>query len=175
MNVKTFKNGPSVSPWRMKLGIAIFIIGFLSPLLVPVVKVMQITAAWKVAISGALLVGIPEVFSVAAIAIIGKSGFNVMKASIFKWIKRHGPPDKVSRSRYRIGLAMFVLPVLFGWFVPYAPDIVPGYETHHFWINLCGDVMFVSSLFILGGDFWDKVRSLFIYEAKATFSEPSAI
>jgi hypothetical protein len=175
MNVKTLKSRPSVPLWRLKLGIAIFIIGFLSPLLIPVVKAMQIPTAWKVAISGALVVGIPEVFSVVAIAILGKSGFNVMKASIYKWIKRHGPPDKVSRSRYRIGLVMFVLPVLFGWFVPYAPDIVPGYETHRFWVNLCGDVMFVSSLFILGGDFWDKLRALFVYEAKAKFSEPSAI
>jgi hypothetical protein len=27
--------------------------------------------------------------------------------------------------------------------------------------------MLISSLFVLGGDFWDKVRGLFIYEAKS--------
>jgi hypothetical protein len=27
--------------------------------------------------------------------------------------------------------------------------------------------MSLSSLFVLGGDFWDKVRALFIYDARA--------
>jgi len=31
---------------------------------------------------------------------------------------------------------------------------------------LIGDVMFVVSLFVLGGDFWDKVRALFVYDAR---------
>jgi hypothetical protein len=26
--------------------------------------------------------------------------------------------------------------------------------------------MFVASLFVLGGDFWDKIRALFIHSAK---------
>jgi hypothetical protein len=30
-----------------------------------------------------------------------------------------------------------------------------------------GDVLLISSLFVLGGDFWDKVRALFVYDAKA--------
>ena len=155
------------SPMRVKLGIIIFIIGFLSPLLIPVVNIMEITTAWKVFISGALAVGVPEVFAIVAVVVMGKDGFIAMKASIFKLIKRYGPPDEVSRTRYRIGLVMFVLPVLFGWLAPYAPNFVPGYMAHRFWINLCGDVMFVSSLFVLGGDFWDKVRSLFMHGAKA--------
>jgi hypothetical protein len=32
-----------------------------------------------------------------------------------------------------------------------------------------GDILFLTSIFVLGGDFWDKVRSLFIYNAKADF------
>jgi hypothetical protein len=26
--------------------------------------------------------------------------------------------------------------------------------------------MFVASLFVLGGDFWDKVRALFVHDAR---------
>ena len=90
-----------------------------------------------------------------------------MKESIFGFLKKHGPPDVVSRRRYRIGLVMFTLPLLFGWLAPYAPQLVPGYEVHRFAVNLVGDLMFVSSLFVLGGDFWDKIRALFIHEARA--------
>ena len=28
-----------------------------------------------------------------------------------------------------------------------------------------GDLVFVASLFVLGGDFWDKVRALFVHDA----------
>ena len=132
------------------MGVTVFIIGFLSPLLIPLVKAMELPAAWKVFVSGALAVGIPEVFSVVAIAIMGKAGFNTMKAFIFKLLKRYGPPDEVGRTRYRIGLVMFVLPILFGWLAPYATHLIPGYATYRLVFNLLGDLILISSLFVLG-------------------------
>ena len=153
--------------WRFRLGLIIFVIGFISPLSIPLVTASELPTQWKTVISGALALGIPELFSIVAIAIMGKSGFSYMKERIFGFLKKHGPPDVVSRRRYRIGLVMFTLPLLFGWLAPYAPHLVPGYEVHRFAVNLVGDLMFVSSLFVLGGDFWDKIRALFIHEARA--------
>jgi hypothetical protein len=92
---------------------------------------------------------------------------NLIKERFFMFLKKHGPPDRVSLARYRIGLVMFVLPVLFGWLGPYGAHLIPGYETHRFVVSLIGDVMFIASLFVLGGDFWDKVRALFTYNARA--------
>jgi hypothetical protein len=158
--------------WRLRLGVIVFVIGFLSPLLIPLVTASELPTKWKAVISGCLAVGIPELFSIAAIAIMGKSGFNYIKDRFFSFLKKYGPADKVSQTRYRIGLVMFFLPIFFGWLAPYFPHIVPGYETHRFWVNLTGDMMFVSSLFVLGGDFWDKVRALFVYGATAKFPEP---
>jgi hypothetical protein len=102
---------------------------------------------------------------------MGKPGFNYIKERFFAFLKKHGPADRVSRTRYRIGLVMFGLPILFGWLASYATHLIPDYELHRFAVNLVGDVLFVSSLFVLGGDFWDKVRSLFIHEAKAQLNE----
>jgi hypothetical protein len=34
---------------------------------------------------------------------------------------------------------------------------------------MIGDLLLLSSFVILGGDFWDKVRALFVYGAKAQF------
>ena len=113
-----------------------------------------------------LAVGIPEVFTVAAVAIMGKSGYNLIKERIFSFLKKHGPPDRVSLTRYRIGLVMFVLPFVFGWLGPYGAHQIPGYETHRIVVSLIGDLMFVASLFVLGGDFWDKVRALFVHDAR---------
>lgn len=140
------QTGPTL---RLKLGIAIFIIGFLSPLLIPLVKSLEIPTAWKVLISGALAVGVPEIFAIVAIAIMGKPGFNTMKAYFFKMVKVYGPSDRVSRTRYRIGLVMFVLPILFGWLAPYVPILTPGYDLQGLIVNLIGDVMFIASFLVL--------------------------
>jgi hypothetical protein len=159
--------------WRFRLGLTTLIVGWFSPLLIPVVTRTSLATEWKTIISGLLAVGIPEVFTVVAIAIMGKDGYNLIKERIFSFLKKHGPPDRVSLTRYRIGLVMFVLPVLFGWLGPYGAHLIPGYPDNQFVVSLIGDVMFVASLFVLGGDFWDKVRALFLYSAKVQFNGQS--
>jgi len=156
--------------WRFRLGLIVLVVGWLSPLCIPLITATELPTRWKTVISGMLAVGIPEVFTVAAIAIMGKSGYNLIKERIFSFLKKHGPPDRVSLTRYRIGLVMFVLPVIFGWLGPYGVHLIPGYETHRFVVSLIGDVMFVASLFVLGGDFWDKIRALFSHSARVQFS-----
>jgi hypothetical protein len=156
--------------WRFRLGLTILVVGWLSPLLIPLVTRTSLATEWKTIISGLLAVGIPEVFTVTAIAIMGKSGYSLIKERIFSFMKKHGPPDRVSLTRYRIGLVMFVLPVIFGWLGPYGAHHIPGYEMHRLVVSLIGDLMFVTSLFVLGGDFWDKVKALFIYSARVQFN-----
>ena len=151
--------------WRFRLGLTVLIVGWLSPLLIPVITRMTLATEWKTIISGLLAVGIPEVFSLAAIAIMGKQGYILIKDRIFRFLEKHGPPDRVSSTRYRIGLVFFLLPVIFGWLGPYGAHHIPGYEAHRFVVSLAGDVMFFSSIFVLGGDFWDKLRALFIFNA----------
>ena len=157
---------PPRAGWRLRLGLAIFITGFLSPLLIPLVTASGLSTQWKTVISGALAVGIPEVFSIVAIAIMGKSGFNYIKERFFGFIKKYGPPERVSRTRYRIGLVMFSLPLLFAWLGPYISPYIPGYGTNRVLLSIVGDLLLVSSLFVLGGEFWDKVRGLFMHDAR---------
>ena len=161
--------------WRLRIGLIVFVIGFLSPLLIPLVTASELPTKWKAVISTCLAVGIPELFSVVAIAIMGKPGYNYIKARFFAFLKKHGPADKVSPTRYRIGLVMFILPILFGWLAPYVPTIIPGYDLQGLIVNIIGDTMLISSFFILGGDFWDKIHSLFVYGSTAKFPEPSSI
>ena len=113
---------------RFRIGIIVLVVGWLCPILVPVVVATDLPTEWKTVLSGLLMVGIPELFTVAAVAILGKSGFNLIKERVFRFLKKHGPADAVSRTRYRIGLVMFVLPLLLGWLAPYGPDLIMGYE-----------------------------------------------
>jgi hypothetical protein len=151
---------------RFRLGTTIFIIGFCSPLLIPLVTATDLPMTWKATLSGALALGIPELFSIIAIAIMGKPGFQQLKGIFFGFIKKYGPAEKVSRIRYRIGLFMFVLPLVIGWLAPYGPQQVKGFELQGLTVNIIFDLMLFSSFFVLGGEFWDKLQSLFVYEAK---------
>ena len=160
---------PSVRIWRFRLGIFFFVLSLISPVFIPLISATGLPIEWKTALSGLLVVGIPQLLTLLAIVFLGKSGFNYIKERMFGFLKRYALPSTVSRTRYHIGLFMFLLPLLFGWLAPYAPQLLPGYEAHRFFVNFTGDLLLLTSLFVLGGDFWDKVRALFVYEAKAQF------
>jgi hypothetical protein len=115
-----------------------------------------------------------EVLGIAAVAVMGKPGYAYIKNRIFGFLKQYGPPSEVSRSRYTIGLVMLAVPFIFGWFPPYAADLVPGYQGNEFTYAIVGDLILLASLFVLGGDFWDKLRSLFIHDASARFPKRAA-
>lgn len=161
----------SLSKGRLYAGGAIFVAGFLSPLLVPLVTASSLPIGWKTAISGLLLVGIPELTMLVAAAVMGKAGFNYLKQLLFGFLGKHfAPPETVSLIRYRIGLALFSIPLLFGWLVPYISGYFLVYEEHRLLFAIIGDLFLLSSLFVLGGEFWDKLRALFIHRAKVSLT-----
>jgi hypothetical protein len=155
--------------WRLKLGVVLFGISILLPVLgVPLVAKMGRSAATVATVSGALLGG-AEVLGLVAVAVMGKSGYAYIKNRVFGFLKQYGPPAEVSRTRYTIGLVMFAVPIAFGWLAPYAANRIPGYPGNEFTYGIAGDLLLLASLIVLGGDFWDKVRALFVHGAKAEF------
>ena len=72
-------------------------------------------------------------------------------------------PKTVSRRRYAVGRVLFVLPAPIGYVIAYTPQLLPGGPEHHVAMQLAADGMFIVSLFALGGDFWDKIRALFVH------------
>ncbi len=162
----------AVGAWRFRSGVMLFVLGFASPALIPLVMKSDLSTGWKTTLSGLLALGVPEVMMVIAAAVMGKAGFDELKRRFGRFLKRYGPPQTVSRARYNLGLVMFVAPLVFGFLGPYIAHHLPTYETHPRWWHVGGDVMFFSSFFVLGGDFWDKVRSLFVHEARAVLPKP---
>ena len=142
--------------WRIKVGFVLFIIGLIAiPLLVATLALIGGTRF--AAVSGGLLV--------AGAAIAGKQGYAYIKATVFGFIKKFGPPQKVGKIRYRFGLLIFFIPVVFGWALPFFGKYIPGLPTHTILYAIIGDIMLVIGLFLLGGDFWGKLRALFIHNA----------
>ena len=157
--------------WRLKLGVTLFGLSIVVPAIgIPLVAAIGLSATTLATISGVLFAG-SEILGIAAIAVMGKPGYAYIKNRVFGFLRQYGPPAEVSRTRYRIGLVMFAVPILFGWVAPYASGLVPDYVDNEFTYAIVGDLLLLASLFVLGGDFWDKLRALFFHEAKAVFSQ----
>ena len=154
---------------RLFWGILIFVLGQLTTFLIPLVTASNLSSEWKTILSGLFFFGTPQLSMMAAVAVLGKPGYNYIKAKVFQFIKKHGPAELVSRPRYTIGLVMFLIPVVFGFLEPYLGDKIPGHMANPQAFATTGDILLLVSLFVLGGEFWDKLRSLFVYRARAQF------
>ncbi|HEU5134811.1 MAG TPA: hypothetical protein VFU13_06675 [Steroidobacteraceae bacterium] len=172
MNVKGDRAIEPVAPptARLWLGVGVFAFGWVLALtLVPFVTGSDLPTSAKATLTTLLVVVCPKIFLIAAIAILGKPGFAYLKGVVMAFFRRVGPPAEVGKWRYRVGLVMFFLPFVltllltyFGPFLPGGREATPAYLK-------AGDAIQIISLFVLGGDFWDKLRSLFVREAKAVF------
>ncbi len=106
---------------------------------------------------------------IIAAGILGKSGFNYLKKYIRLVFRVYGPPDSVSKTRYIIGLILFFIPILLALVLPYMLNLVQVVAENYVTISIVSDGLLILSLFVLGGDFWDKLRGLFNRNAKMQF------
>jgi hypothetical protein len=159
---------------RFYAGLAFFILAWILPLFSIVVAKLNLSLGTKALIIGLLTVGGPEVLGLLAVLCLGKENLLYLKGRVFAWLKRLKPTAMVSRTRYRVGLVMFLLPLIPTYIMAYLPRWLPDTSPLHLYVNLAADFMFLSSLFVLGGDFWDKLRALFVYDARVEFGPPPA-
>jgi hypothetical protein len=152
--------------WRFRIGFAFFVLGWICPLFVPLVTSSNLSPESKTLLSGLLILGGPEILSVVSIVFLGKAGFNYIKSKAFALMKRAVPRGEVGRLRYRIGLLLLLPHVVFASLIYNTPHLIPLYDEHRIGMNLFADFLFVVTLFILGGDFWEKLRALFYYDMK---------
>jgi hypothetical protein len=157
---------------RLWLGVGVFAFGWLLALtLVPFVTNSDYSTSVKATLTTLLVVAFPKIFLIGAIAILGKPGFAYLKGVVMSFFRRIGPPAEVGEWRYRVGLVMFFLPFATTLLLTYFGPILPGGREANAAYMKAGDVMQIASLFVLGGDFWDKLRALFVRDAKAVFPE----
>jgi len=74
------------------------------------------------------------------------------------------PPPK---GRLLFGGAVFVLGLLCPLLVP----LVAASDLPTEWKTVLSGLLLLASLLVLGGDFWDKLRALFVRDAKVQFSD----
>ena len=157
---------------RYVTGCILLSIGLLCGLAVPFISFFHIKHD-KAAIVSFLMLS-HHGLTFLSIAVMGRSNFERITAPIRRAAAHAGrtikPAGNISRERYKIGLIMLVSPLI----VITAMHLVTEASLTHNMrvaISLVMQFTFVASFFVLGGDFWDKARALFVWDARAVFPE----
>lgn len=158
---------PSSADWRFKLGIAIICLMAALWLLVPLAAAADVPGSKVATLTGVLFIA-NKLLLLLAIAIMGKSGFQELKQRLYGYVSGLTPSAEleIGPVRHRIGLVMFCLPLISAFLEPYIDNLWPGLRPNLWQLQLLGDAMLIGSFFVLGGNFWDKVRALFIRTAR---------
>ena len=163
--------------WRYKVGLVMIIAGngvILLALLLPLLGV-------GVGTVGAMVLG-GEVVSLASIVFLGKEGFKAIKAKAFAFVKA-GYAVPVGPIRHYIGIVLLCsnvvttyITILYAWaaFKATTPEnpmpVIWGLEFAQqeslvIWLFLIGEVSFLISIYVLGADWWERFRRIFVWEA----------
>jgi hypothetical protein len=153
---------------RFRLGVALIVTGCILPLGALPVAQSNLPVALKTSLAGILFFGF-EIMAIPAVAIMGKENFDLIVARMKSWLKILKPSGHVGPLRYNIGLVLFLVPMIPSYIMAYMPQWLPDSSPARIWVSLASDTIFLISLFVLGGDFWDKLRALFVREARAVF------
>lgn len=158
--------------WRFKLGIAIICLMSALWLLVPLAAAADVPGSKVATLTGVLFIA-NKLLLLLAIAIMGKSGFQELKQRLYGYVSGLVPSAEreIGPVRHRIGLVMFCLPLISAFLEPYIDNLWPGLRPNLWQLQLLGDAMLIGSFFVLGGNFWDKVRALFIRSARVVNTE----
>lgn len=152
-----------LSKIRLLLGGFVFIAGFFSPLLVPIVTQTSWSTIVKTTISGLLIFGIPEIFMLIAVAIAGKRGISFLKNLFFRFL-RGFLSTNVSKTQYRVGLFMVFAPLMIGLPYPYVQNILQLNLTSIIAISMGLDFVMILGIFIAGEEFWRKLMAVFTFK-----------
>jgi len=154
--------------WRFYAGVVILVCSFGSWSLVPMASAAGWSTTQIASLSGAIFIGV-KVGVIGAAAVMGKAGFNYLKLVVGGFLGRFAPARHVSAGRYQLGLFLFLIPLLLTWIAPYVGGFVRLGSVYGFLQDLALEALLLVGLFLLGGEFWEKVGALFRQRAKVEF------
>jgi len=172
---------PPKKTWRYRLGLTLFFgafpIFFATPVVIPM---LGLSAGESAALIGGILLAV-EVLWFASIPLLGKQGFEAVKQRAFGWLKLSSSP--ITRARHRLGvillLGSILLDVLLNLVMVGTDFLVPGADvptkqllgltfgqqaTVYVTIQILTTVGIVAALFILGADFWERLKAAFEWQ-----------
>ena len=163
--------------WRYKVGLFMIVVGNLGILSAVLLGMVGLSAPTV----GALVVG-GEVVSLASIVFLGKDGFKAIKSKVIS-AARASYTAPVGKTRHYIGIALLLsnvvtnfLMMVYAWesfALASSQDPSPGVWGLNieqqgslvFWLFLIGEMSFLVGIYVLGADWWEKFRRIFVWES----------
>jgi hypothetical protein len=155
---------------RLYIGIAIFVLSFFMLPTGIFLTTFFTTHHARDLVLGVFWISAP-LMKLTSVAILGKPSYLWIKSRFRHHFVRVVKPYHESRLRYNIGLVMLSLPIIPNYIMAYAPQIITDNVYLRLGINISIDILFIASLFVLGGDFWDKLKALFSFSARVSFPQ----
>jgi hypothetical protein len=160
---------PSVAPtlqrsWRFYAGMTALALSCIVPLSAFLVPLLGLSTAQSALLAGVLVAGVPEVLCILAVALLGKDAFQFV-AHRAKSVLRRLLLGPVSKARYYAALTVVMVSWLPAYLYAYLPGTMPG-DNVRITILAGADLAFVASVVLMGGEFWEKVRRIFVYEGR---------
>jgi hypothetical protein len=157
---------PTSGGWRFQCGIGMIILIVVSWVLVPIASAAGVSGTGIATLVGVLFIS-NKVLLIGAIAVMGKSGFQQLKAQLHKYFKSiMSWPAEVGTFRHRLGVVLFCVPVVAAFLDHHLDVLAPQISPYKLQLRLIGDVMLIVSVFMLGANFWEKLRALFVRTAR---------
>ncbi len=157
-------NKSTTNQVKMVVGLIVFIFGFLCPLLIPFVLNTEWNTTVKSILSGVLGIGGPEVLMILAGVIMGKENLDRVKNKIKQFFSPLAPPLYVSKLRFGIGITLFSISLLETLVHLHWDGIVLFYADFHIQYLVFWNILFLVSLYVLGGNFFNRLVGLFKYQ-----------
>lgn len=152
--------------WKYYLGIVLFSISWFPYIFVfGILPFLRLSTAMALSVASVALVS-AEVMFALSVVLLGKTIIDAIKKavrSIFGNLFSFGKP--AGRKRYTLGIIMLITSLIYPTLVTEIIllfDLLPMVgKVNLILILFSGDVLFVASFFILGSNFFQKIKSIF--------------
>ena len=151
--------------WRYYIGITLFVFSWLTFGLAFLTPFLPVSATVAAVIATALIIA-GEVTFWASVALLGKPFMQFLKAKLLEFVHSRRPAElrRVSKRRHYVGMVLFFCSFL-SYYVAMAVPFL-NLPRQQMLVSIIvtlvvGEAIFFISLFVLGGEFWARLRNLF--------------
>lgn len=143
------------------------ILSIICPILGLIVPFLGFSHTITATLVGIFLIGGPEVFLILGMVLAGKQALTTIKQKALSWFGITTIPQPVGRLRYNVGLTLLVGSILINWALQYLSFFIdiPEHTYTLVMTTFIFDIIMIASIFVLGPQFWDKLKRLFVWEA----------
>ena len=165
-----------IAPWRKWLGITIFVLHLILPVLALIlVPLFGLPEGVNAILFGLSVVGGPDLLLVASIAMLGKDGVAELMERFGTPLKRVTRWDTVTKTRYTVGLWVagiaLVLPTIILFYWNESITDIGGAPGWGFWVLLASTFAFIGAVISMGAPLWSRIEAIVTWEAEIILPE----